>query len=159
LCVCRFHKHLQSSVSPLLFDKPWFHNWGKTCCYTHHTFLLGYPTGWSITTHKDVCYTSTSLSAGGHQIFRTELQICGFGRWTKHALYSRGGSWWDEKSPSPHAIHFSHPATTAACLRPLSDPDQAPPPPAMLRPCRKNPSLHAGHCLSHQNWPNRELSW
>jgi hypothetical protein len=24
---------------------------------------LGFPTGWSITTHKEVCYTSTSLSA------------------------------------------------------------------------------------------------
>ena len=27
----------------------WFDNlgffWGKTCCYTHHTFLLGYPNG------------------------------------------------------------------------------------------------------------------
>jgi hypothetical protein len=27
------------------FDKPWFHNWGKTCCCAHHTFLLGFPTG------------------------------------------------------------------------------------------------------------------
>jgi hypothetical protein len=27
------------------FDKPWFHNWGKTCYYAHHTFLLGFPTG------------------------------------------------------------------------------------------------------------------
>jgi hypothetical protein len=26
------------------FDKPWFHNWGKTCCCAHHTFLLGFPT-------------------------------------------------------------------------------------------------------------------
>jgi hypothetical protein len=34
-------------------DKPWFLNWGKTSCYTHHTFLLGFPTGWSFTTHKD----------------------------------------------------------------------------------------------------------
>jgi hypothetical protein len=42
----------------LLFknDKPWFHNWGKTSCYTHHTFLLGFPTGWSFTTHKDCCW-------------------------------------------------------------------------------------------------------
>jgi hypothetical protein len=34
-------------------DKPWFLNWGKTSCYTHHTFLLGFPTGWSFTTHKE----------------------------------------------------------------------------------------------------------
>jgi hypothetical protein len=27
------------------FDKPWFHNWGKTCCCAHHTFLLGFPIG------------------------------------------------------------------------------------------------------------------
>jgi hypothetical protein len=32
-------------------DKPWFLNWGKICCYIHHTFLLGFPTGWSFTTH------------------------------------------------------------------------------------------------------------
>jgi hypothetical protein len=34
-------------------DKPWFLNWGKTSCYTHHTFLLGFPTGWLFTTHKE----------------------------------------------------------------------------------------------------------
>jgi hypothetical protein len=28
-------------------DIPWFHNWGKTCYYAHHTFLLGFPTGCS----------------------------------------------------------------------------------------------------------------
>jgi hypothetical protein len=33
--------------------KPWFLNWGKMSCYTHHTFLLGFPTGWLFTTHKD----------------------------------------------------------------------------------------------------------
>jgi hypothetical protein len=27
-------------------DIPWFLNWGKTSCYTHHTFLLGFPMGW-----------------------------------------------------------------------------------------------------------------
>jgi hypothetical protein len=27
------------------FDKPWFHNWGKICCYAHHNLLLGFPTG------------------------------------------------------------------------------------------------------------------
>jgi hypothetical protein len=26
------------------FDKPWFHNWGKTCCCAHHNLLLGFPT-------------------------------------------------------------------------------------------------------------------
>jgi hypothetical protein len=26
------------------FNKPWFHNWGKTYCCAHHTFLLGFPT-------------------------------------------------------------------------------------------------------------------
>jgi hypothetical protein len=24
-------------------DKPWFLTEGKTCCYIHHTFLLGFP--------------------------------------------------------------------------------------------------------------------
>jgi hypothetical protein len=24
---------------------------GKSCCYIHHTFLLGFPTGWSSTMH------------------------------------------------------------------------------------------------------------
>jgi hypothetical protein len=24
----------------------------KPCCYIHHTFLLGFPTGWSFTTHQ-----------------------------------------------------------------------------------------------------------
>jgi hypothetical protein len=27
------------------FDKPWFHNGGKTCCCAHHNLLLGFPTG------------------------------------------------------------------------------------------------------------------
>jgi hypothetical protein len=27
------------------FDKPWFHNWGKTCCCAHHNLLLLFPTG------------------------------------------------------------------------------------------------------------------
>jgi hypothetical protein len=25
---------------------------GKSCCYIHHTFLLGFPMGWSSTTHQ-----------------------------------------------------------------------------------------------------------
>jgi hypothetical protein len=25
---------------------------GKPCCYIHHTFLLGFPTGWSSTRHQ-----------------------------------------------------------------------------------------------------------
>jgi hypothetical protein len=79
LCVCRFRvaaskqildeapyincpelsqtskHHLQPSLSAfLLNDKPWFLNWGKTCYYIHHTFLLGFPTSWSFTTHKDL---------------------------------------------------------------------------------------------------------
>jgi hypothetical protein len=27
------------------FDKPWFHNGGKTCSCAHHNLLLGFPTG------------------------------------------------------------------------------------------------------------------
>jgi hypothetical protein len=38
------------------FDIPWFHNWGKTCCCAHHTFLLGFPTG--------VIYTPSSNFSG-----------------------------------------------------------------------------------------------
>jgi hypothetical protein len=26
--------------------KPWFLTEGKTCCYAHHTFRLGFPTAW-----------------------------------------------------------------------------------------------------------------
>jgi hypothetical protein len=38
--------------APLLIDKPWFLTEGKSCCYIHHTFLLGFPTGWSFTRHQ-----------------------------------------------------------------------------------------------------------
>jgi hypothetical protein len=34
------------------FDKPWFHNWGKTCYCAHHTFLLG--------SQRAVTYTPSS---------------------------------------------------------------------------------------------------
>jgi hypothetical protein len=34
-------------LSPTGSIQPWFHNWGKTCCYAHHTFLLGFPTSCS----------------------------------------------------------------------------------------------------------------
>jgi hypothetical protein len=27
------------------FNKPWFHNWGKTCWCADHNLLLGFPTG------------------------------------------------------------------------------------------------------------------
>jgi hypothetical protein len=38
--------HLQSYwLLPLLIDIPWFLTEGKPCCYIHHTFLLGFPTG------------------------------------------------------------------------------------------------------------------
>jgi hypothetical protein len=30
---------------PLRVNKPWFLTEGKSCCYIHHTFLLGFPTG------------------------------------------------------------------------------------------------------------------
>jgi hypothetical protein len=44
---------------------------GKSCCYIRHTFLLGFPTGWSSTTHHRsrlprmpvfVPYNATSLT-------------------------------------------------------------------------------------------------
>jgi hypothetical protein len=31
---------------PIRIDKPWFLTEGRPCCYIHHTFLLGFPTGW-----------------------------------------------------------------------------------------------------------------
>jgi hypothetical protein len=34
--------HLQSFVCLLLDWLPWFHNWGKTCCYIHQNLLLGF---------------------------------------------------------------------------------------------------------------------
>jgi hypothetical protein len=37
---------------PLRIDKPWFLTEGKPCCCTHHTFLLGFPTG--------RCFTSST---------------------------------------------------------------------------------------------------
>jgi hypothetical protein len=33
--------------SPTGSIKPWFHNWGKTFCCAHHTFLLGFPTSFT----------------------------------------------------------------------------------------------------------------
>jgi hypothetical protein len=91
LCVCRFHvaastqsldeapyincpllsqtskHHLQSSLSLLSKnDKPWFLNWGKTSCYIHHTFLVGFPTGWSITTHKETSGAINHTPAASH---------------------------------------------------------------------------------------------
>jgi hypothetical protein len=72
LCVCRFRivvskqsldeapyincpklsqtskHHLQSFVSPLQERlNLGFLTKGKSCCCTHHTFLLGFPTGWT----------------------------------------------------------------------------------------------------------------
>jgi hypothetical protein len=45
------------------FDKPWFHNWRNTCCYAHHTFLLGFPTGVILCHHaSSLCFTLTSSS-------------------------------------------------------------------------------------------------
>jgi hypothetical protein len=37
---------------PLLIDIPWFRTEEKSCCYIHHTFLLGFPTGRSFTQHQ-----------------------------------------------------------------------------------------------------------
>jgi hypothetical protein len=33
---------------------------GKSCYYIHHTSLLGFPTGWSSTTHQSTSKTRTS---------------------------------------------------------------------------------------------------
>jgi hypothetical protein len=82
LCVCRFRvaaskqsldeapyincpklsqttkHHLQSSLSAfLLDDKPWFLNWGKTCCYIHQNLLLGF-TNWPIILLHQLCPSS-----------------------------------------------------------------------------------------------------
>jgi hypothetical protein len=35
-------------------DKPWFLTKGKTCYCAHHTFLLGFPTGWLSCPHQAV---------------------------------------------------------------------------------------------------------
>jgi hypothetical protein len=51
--------HLQSFVSLLLDWLPWFHNWGKNCCYIHQNLLLGF-SNWP------VIYTS---STHPHQVF------------------------------------------------------------------------------------------
>jgi hypothetical protein len=40
--------------------KPWFLTEGKTCCYTHHIFLLEFSTGWSFCI---INYTQTSSLA------------------------------------------------------------------------------------------------
>jgi hypothetical protein len=54
LCVCRFRITFSrlSLLSWSILNLGFF-NWGKTSCYTHHTFLLVFPTGWLFTTHKD----------------------------------------------------------------------------------------------------------
>jgi hypothetical protein len=57
-------------VSFLLNDKPWFLNWGKTSCYTHHTFLLGFPMGWSFTMHQaPLLHRQKSGHLSTHYIF------------------------------------------------------------------------------------------
>jgi hypothetical protein len=47
------------------FDKPWFHNWGKTCCCAHHTFLLGFPTG---------CYLHTIITLQKRSRYITRIR-------------------------------------------------------------------------------------
>jgi hypothetical protein len=36
---------------------------GKSCCYIHHTFLLGFPTGWSSTGHHQTQQAFSSTVA------------------------------------------------------------------------------------------------
>jgi hypothetical protein len=43
-------------------DKPWFHTKGKTCCYIHHTFLLGFP-NWTVIYF---IITVPSIAINGH---------------------------------------------------------------------------------------------
>jgi hypothetical protein len=46
LKTCMWTWYVYTSVAfSYWFDKPWFHNWEKTCYCAHHTFLLGFPTG------------------------------------------------------------------------------------------------------------------
>jgi hypothetical protein len=50
--------HLQPSLSAfLLDDKPWFLNWGKTCCYIHQNLLLGF-TNWPVILLHQLCPSS-----------------------------------------------------------------------------------------------------
>jgi hypothetical protein len=42
-----FHPYLEVVSFSYWSIKLWFHTKGKTYCYTHHTFLLGFPTGLS----------------------------------------------------------------------------------------------------------------
>jgi hypothetical protein len=44
------------------FDKPWFHNWGKTCCCAHHNLLLGFSNKFS-----GVNYTLAKQQSGFSQ--------------------------------------------------------------------------------------------
>jgi hypothetical protein len=39
---------------PTAFGKPWFLTEGKTCYCAHHTFLLGFPTGWLSCPHQAI---------------------------------------------------------------------------------------------------------
>jgi hypothetical protein len=56
-------------------------------CYTHHTFLLGFPTGWSFTTHQRVpviavstlAHASSALVWGSMAILKGLPKISGRG--------------------------------------------------------------------------------
>jgi hypothetical protein len=54
--------HLQLYFGLLLDWLPWFLTEGKTCCYIHHTLLLGFPTGRPFTSLIIHTITAPSVS-------------------------------------------------------------------------------------------------
>jgi hypothetical protein len=56
-------------------------------CYTHHTFLLGFPTGWSFTTYQ-LCTIERKLQAA----HVAEVDWVTF---TTYHLEGAAGSWWE----------------------------------------------------------------
>jgi hypothetical protein len=62
--------HLQKFGSfSYWFDKPWFHNWGKTCCCAHHNLLLGFPTGRLYIYIYNSCINTAPPLTGGSRMW------------------------------------------------------------------------------------------
>jgi hypothetical protein len=95
--------HLQSYwLLPLLTDIPWFLTEEKHCCYIHHTFLLGFPTGrWK------------TINTVPHQ-WHTSLTPCRISRLDEP--FERAPSC-TNRATSPLPCIFSAPSQTLARLK------------------------------------------
>jgi hypothetical protein len=62
--------------------------------YTHHTFLLGFPTGWSFTTHQEAEDSWASKETSGSLAFFKRLRFRGAGTFFAEALVTLGAITW-----------------------------------------------------------------